>query len=147
MPDSSISTLQNGYIDEIVILDETRDLLKYSISNSLDEIKIAIYARTGHNINLEKASWKLNPGLSISVKHLMDSHNVNYSMTTDTRDKVKFVVVNMRVGDKWFITGYDEVNGDFINWEIFHIYSQAHKIAMYILDEYNSSSGNDTDDE
>jgi len=67
----SIPTLHQGCIEEIVILDKTRDLLKYSLSNSLDDIQIAIYSRTGHNVNLEKAAWKINPGLSISVKHSM----------------------------------------------------------------------------
>jgi len=142
----SIPTLHKGCIEEMVILDKTRDLLKYSLSNSLDDIQIAIYSRTGHNVNLEKAAWKLNPGLSISVKHLMNSHNVNYSMTVDIRDKIKFVVVNMRVGDRWFITGYDEINNQLINWELILTLIKANKIAMNILNDNNSSSENDTDD-
>jgi hypothetical protein len=142
-----IPTWEKGCIEEMVILNETKDVLKYSFSNSLDDIKIAIYARTGHNINLEKAVWRLNSRLSISVKHLMNSHNVIYSMTTDIRGKVKSVIVNMRVGDKWFITGYDEIAGRFINWEFYHIYSEVHKIVKYILNESDSSSDNDTDDD
>ena len=114
----SIPTWQKGCIEEMVILDETKEVLKYSFSNSLDNIRTAIYARIGKNINLEKAVWKQNSRLSISVKHLMNFHNVNYSMTTDIRDDVKFVAVNMRVGDKWFTTGYDEDNGEFYNWHL-----------------------------
>jgi len=114
----SIPTWQRGCIEEMVILNETNEVYKYSFSNSLDNIRTAIYAITGHNINLEKAVWKQNRGLSISVKHLMNFHNVNYSMTTDIRDDVKFVAVNMRVGNKWFITGYDEDNGKFYNWHL-----------------------------
>ena len=113
-----IPTWQKGCIEEMVILNKTNEVYKYSFSNSLDNIRTAIFARTGHNINLEKAVWKQNLGLSISVKQLMIFYNVNYSMTTDIRDDVKFVAVNMRVGDKWFITGYDEDNGKFYNWHL-----------------------------
>jgi len=116
---------KNGCIEEIVILDESKQVLKYTLSNSLDSIKTAIYSKTGYNISLEKALWKLNPGLSISVKHLMNSHNVNYSMTTFIRGRFKSLVVNMRVGDNWFITGYDEIKGNFFNWELLRIYLEA----------------------
>jgi len=149
MPENlmTIPTWEKGCIEEIVILNETRDVLKYSFSNSLDDIKIAIYSRTGHNINLEKAVWRQNTGLSISVKHLMNSHNVNYSMTTYIRDKVKYVVINMRVGDKWFITGYDEINNTLFNWDLFNSLSKAVKILEYILNDTDSFFDNDTDDE
>jgi len=113
----SVPTWQKGCIEEMVILDETKEVLKYSFSNSLDNIRTAIYARTGKNINLEKAVWKQNSRLSISVKHLMNFHNVNYSMTTDAIDDEKYVAVNMRVGDKWYLTGYDEIDGRFYAWQ------------------------------
>jgi hypothetical protein len=74
-------TEQNNCIEGEVYF-EGDGFLKYSLSNSLDEIKAAIYTRTGHNIDLEKAIWTLNTGLSIDVKNLMLSHNVKYSMTT-----------------------------------------------------------------
>jgi hypothetical protein len=135
---------QNGYIDEIVILDETKEVYKYSLSNNLDEIKIAIYARTGRNINLERAIWKLNPKLSISVKHLMNSHNVTYSMTTDTKDNIK-LIINMRVGNDWYITVYEEIKNKLINCELIRTYTKAFKIAMNILG--NSYSDNHIDDE
>ena len=48
-----------GYAEEIVILDETKKAIKYALSNSLDDIKIAIYAKTGCNINLNNAKWEL----------------------------------------------------------------------------------------
>jgi hypothetical protein len=113
----SVPTWQKGCIEEMVILNETKEVLKYSFSNSLDNIRTAIYARTGHNINLEKAVWKQNTRLSISVKHLMNFHNVNYSMTTDAINDEKYVAVNMRVGDKWYLTGYDEIDGKFYAWQ------------------------------
>jgi len=116
----AVPTWQKGCIEEMVILNETNEVYKYSFSNSLDNIRTAIYARTGQNINLEKAVWKQNSGLSISVKHLMNHHNVNYSMTTDIKDDLKFVAVNMRVGDKWFITGYDEIEGKYYAWHLLY---------------------------
>jgi hypothetical protein len=141
----TVPTWEKGCIDEMVILDETKDVLKYSFSNSLDNIKTAIYARTGNNVNLKNALWKLNPELSISVKYLMNSHNVNYSMTTDIKEGRNFLVVNMRVGDNWFITGYDEINGRFFNWELIRTYKLAAKTAIDMLNN-NSSSCNDTDE-
>ena len=116
---SSIPLWHNGCIEEWVILDdrETSEVLQYTFSNSLDCIRTAIFSKTGHNIDLGKAAWKLNPKLSISVKHLMNHHNVNYSMTTYIRSKRKHVVINMRVGDDWFITIYEENDDKFINRE------------------------------
>jgi hypothetical protein len=141
----TIPTWEKGCIEEIVILDETKDVLKYSCSNSLDNIKTAIYARTGHNVNLKNALWKLNPQLSISIKHLMNSHNVNYSMTTDIKGERKYLVVNMRIGDNWFITGYDEIDGKFFNWEFIRTFNLATKMAIDMLNN-NLFSDNDTDD-
>jgi len=128
---------KNGCIEEIVVLDETKHVLKYTFTNSLDSIKTAIYSKTGCNISLKKALWKLNPDLSISVKHLMNSHNVNFSMTTFLRDNLKSIVINMRVGDNWFITGFDEINGIYLNWEFLRIYLTAYNAF--------SSSNEDSD--
>jgi len=141
----SVPTLQNGCIEEMVILNETNNLYKYSLSNSLDNIRKAIYLRTGHNINLENASWKLNKELSNNVKHLMNSHNVIYSMTTDIRDNIEFVAVNMHVGDNWYITGYDKIKNKFVNWEIIDMNIYAYNLFKDILNEYISSSDNDMD--
>ena len=124
-----------GYLEEMVVLDETKKAYKYSLSNSLDDMRIAIYARTGCNINLNNAKWELNTRLSISVKHLMDTHGVNYSMTTDIKEKSRFIVVNMRVGDKWFITGYDEIKGKFYDWDLIQTYTKA----VEIIEKYISS--------
>ena len=91
---------QKGYINEIVILDEANELFTYSLSNNLDDIKIAIYARTGYNVDLCGARWRINPNLSISVKHLMNKHQVNFSMTSDINSISKngFIEINMRSG-------------------------------------------------
>jgi hypothetical protein len=115
----TVPVWHKGCIEEIVILKETNEVLKYTFSNSLDSIRKAIYSITRRNINLEKAIWQLNSKLSISVKNLMTSYNVNYSMTTDITDKDKFTVItiNMRANEKWFITSYFcGNNGKFVDW-------------------------------
>jgi len=107
-----------GYAEEHIVVkyDDPKDdkLLNYSLSNSLEDIKIAIFARTGKIVNLDKAYWRLNSNLSVSVKHLMNNHHVNYSMTIFGENKKRSIVVNMRVADKWFITVYKEINGEFL---------------------------------
>ena len=80
-------------------------------------------------------------GLSISVKHLMDSHNVNYSMTTHVRKKSRYIVVNMRVGNDWFITGYDEIKGDFYNWDLIQTLSRA----IELIHDYFSLQDDDSE--
>ena len=127
-----------GCIEEMVILEETNELYKYSLSNNLDDIEISIYARTGCNVNLNNARWKLNPSLSISVKHMMDKHQANFSMTADgeTGSGKKFVAINMRAGNLWFITGYDEVNGYLVRWDLLESFKMTIKyIEKYILPE------------
>jgi len=137
-------TLQNGCIEEIVIFNN--NLLKYSLSNSLDDIGKAIYSRTGHNVNLENATWKLNKKLSNNVKHLMNSHNVIYSMITDIRDNnVEFIAVNMHVGNNWYITGYNKIKNEFVNWETIDMNNYAYNLFRDILNEYISSSDDDLD--
>jgi len=97
-----------GYAEEYIVINGTNKLLNYSLSNSIDDIEIAIFARTGYYINLKKAFWCFNSKLSISVKHLMKVRNVNYSMTIIDIDEKEYrgIIVNMRVGDKWFYTYY-----------------------------------------
>jgi hypothetical protein len=102
-----------GYAEEHIVDEKNQELLNYSLSNSLDDIKNAVYTRTGLNINFDYAYWQLNADLSTSVKHLMNKHRVTYSMTTldeedDDDDEEKFidVFVNMRVGDQWFLARF-----------------------------------------
>lgn len=127
-----------GCIEEDIII-EKLGILKYSLSNNLDDINIAIVKRTGHYIYLEKALWYLNPVLSTNVKHLMNTYDVNFSMTTFIIEKVKNLVVNMRVGENWFITSYDEIEGEFINSEFIRTYMMARQMAENMLNEYISS--------
>ncbi|WP_461246806.1 hypothetical protein [Treponema sp. R6D11] len=137
----TVPTWQKGCIEEMVILDETRNVFKYSFSNSLDNIKTAVFARTGINIDLEEAKWQQNHKLSISVKKLMNSYNVNYSMTTDIKDidNKKFIIINMRVGDDWYVTGYEEEYGEFFSWEMLRI------LELFDLIKKSNTSSNDAD--
>jgi hypothetical protein len=109
-----------GYTEEYIIVEgETQSdsqLLNYSLSNSLEDIKIAIYERIRYNLNVENADWKLNHNLSTSVKHLMNKHGVTYSMTAWQNRKNMSVVINMRANDKWFITGFKEINRTLYSW-------------------------------
>jgi hypothetical protein len=66
-------------------------------------------------------------------------------MTTDIKGERKYLVVNMRIGDNWFITGYDEIDGKFFNWEFIRTFNLAVKMAIDMLNN-NSSSCNDTDE-
>ena len=84
---------------------------------------MAIFARTGNKINLANAKWILNHELSINVKHSMNTHNVDFSMTIDKKDKINHIAVNMRVGANWFITGYSEFKGKDVSWDTIRSWS------------------------
>ena len=134
-----------GYAEEYIVVktDNPKDdvFLNYSLSNSLDDIKIAIFNRTGLNIKLEKAKWIYNSYLSISVKQLMNKHQVSFSMTTYNEDKVGVICINMRVGDNWFITRYAELKGKCYSWDY---YDTLERLKRFI--EYFLSSEEDDDD-
>ena len=127
---------QLGYAEEYIIVkfDNLNDnlLLNYSLSNSLDEIKIAIFNRTGLNIKIEKAKWIINPYLSISVKHLMNKHKVTYSMTTNYERQVRIISINMCVSDNWYFTRYAEKNGKCYPWDYFDTFEKL----KHIIDDY-----------
>jgi len=120
-----------GYAEEYIVVKHDNpkyDLfLNYSMSNNLDDIKIAIFARTGQVVNLDNAYWRLNTKLSVSVKHLMNSNHVNYSMTVFGEEKERLIVVNMRVADKWFVTDYREIEGEFLGTD----FTLKHLIKLY----------------
>ncbi|MCL2793042.1 MAG: hypothetical protein FWD87_08110 [Spirochaetaceae bacterium] len=97
-------------IEEKITLEETGQLLKYSLSNDLNDIKNAIYERTGYSINLDDVIPKLNPYLSVSVKQLMNKYNANFSMTTSRKDNAICVWINRRVVDEWFTVIIKEKN-------------------------------------
>jgi len=108
-----------GYAEEYITCGNAQHLFNFSLSNNLDDIEIAIHARTGLNIYLENAYWQIDPDICIDIKHLMNKHRVIYSMATwyEEKTKIRFILVNMRVGDKWYLTRYNEVNGEIYNHE------------------------------
>jgi hypothetical protein len=93
-------------VEEEIFVEGTNMILRYSLSNNLNEIQRAINNRVGVTINLSEATWRLNPDLSNSVKVLMNKHNMNYSMTTWTESIYRYVIVNRRVGNNWFFAQY-----------------------------------------
>jgi len=120
-----------GYTEEYIVVKHDNPkydlLLNFSLSNNLDDIKIAIFARTGQIINLDNAYWQLNSKLSVSVKHLMNINHVNYSMTVFGEEKDRSIVVNMRVADKWFYTDYREVDDKFLGID----FTFKHLVKLY----------------
>jgi hypothetical protein len=82
--------------------ENTGKFFNYSLSNSLDEIGQAIYARTGVKFDLDEVAWELNPRLSVSVKDLMNRYNVDYSMTIWIEEGHRSIIINRRSGNKWF---------------------------------------------
>ena len=94
-----------GYAEEHIIINGTNKLKKYSLSNRLDDIEQAIFARTSQLINLDNAYWSCEPtGPSISVKHLMSIRKVNYSMTVTDDEGCSWIAIYMRADDKWLYT-------------------------------------------
>ena len=134
-----------GFAEEYIVVkcDDPKDdvFLNYSLSNSLDDIKIAIFNRTGLDLKLEKSKWVYNSYLSVSVKQLMNKHQVSYSMTTYCEGKVRIITINMRVGDDWFITRYVELKGKCYHADYF---DTLEKLKRFI--ELYLSYENDEDD-
>ena len=128
-----ITKNQAGCIEENIIVNN-KDLL-YSLSNSIDDIEIAMLERTGQIIELKNTYWKINTELSINVKNLMNKHQVNYSMTTLSENNNRELVINMYANDVWFIAGYTEIDGIFCSWDEIKNLKFAIK---YFKDEYYS---------
>ena len=140
---------QLGYAEEFIIVkcgkpDENL-LLNYSLSNSLEDIKMAIFKRTGLDIKLEKAKWYINPYLSINIKHLMDKHQVIFSMTTFYKKTLKVISINMHVGDYWFYTSYVEMNGKCHSWDYYETLIKIRRAIKEMEDRFRSNEEEDDD--
>jgi len=129
-----------GYAEEFITIKRGKPddslLLNYSLSNSLEDIKMAIFKRTGLEIKVEKAKWFINPNLSISVKHLMSKHQVTYSMTTFYEETVRVISINMRVGDNWFYTSYGEIKGKCYSWDYYTALEKVKRVLKEIEIRY-----------
>ena len=134
MEDKSFMTTKEelGYAQEHII-NEKKEIQNYSLSNNLDDIKIAIFDRTGLNIDLEKAHWIINNNTPVSIKHLMNKHRVIYSMTISQEEEYKYLFIYMRVNDKWFITKYSAIGEEFISLNQLHTYNTILKLAKRTL--------------
>ena len=119
-----------GYAEEYIIVKDIKDspLLKFSLSNKLDDIEMAILNRTGHDIDLKNAHWKINTDPSIYVKRLMNKHRVKYSMTAYEKNKNKQIVVNMSLNNTWLITGFDELDGTLYSWDKIETFKVINKV-------------------
>jgi len=96
-------------------------LLKYAISNDINEIAEAAIQKMGVIIpDLHEVEWKLNLELSPNVMDLMNSKNVNYSMTTFEDNELLNIVINKRVGNKWYIYGGRIFEGKFYSYDDFN---------------------------
>ena len=139
---SNLSTPKEikGYIEEMIILDETKELLKYSFSNNIDDIEIAIFDRTGLDIKLDRAYWRFNNSLSANVRHLMKKYNVIYGMTVYENSK-KSIVINVHANGRWLITGYDKYKGEYKNWETIEKICLLEKFIKY----FNSEDDDNTE--
>ena len=130
------------YVEEHITVSNM--LLNYSLSNSLDDIKIAIFKRTGLDIKLEQTKWIINSYLSVNVKLLMNKYQTAFSMTTYHDEKVRIIIINMRVNDNWFITRYAELKGKCYHWDYF---STLEKLKRFIEHYLSSDKDEDEDDD
>jgi len=114
---------QLGCIEESIIVN--KETLLYSMSNNLDDIEIAVFTRTGFNVNLKIISWRKNKVLLNKVKHLMNKHQIMYSMTITGR---KQLMINMRVNDGWLLSGFTEIDGEYYHWDLLETAEAIKKI-------------------
>jgi len=136
-----------GYAEEYIIVKDFIDkpLLKFSLSNKLDDIEIAILNRTGHNIDLKNAHWKINNNLSTNVKRLMNKHHVKYSMTIWNDSKDRKIAVNMRSDNIWLITGFDELDGTFYCWNKIETINAINNFTQEINDLIDKNNKGEID--
>ncbi|MCL2069642.1 MAG: hypothetical protein FWH19_01475 [Treponema sp.] len=118
---TSNSTNPDGILEKTILVEGRNENFTYSLSNSLDYIKSAIQTRFGKKVDLDKAVWKPNPRLSESVKKMMNEHNVDYSVTIIEKESEeliydRYLIINMRSGDRWYFSNYFEIKGVFLNW-------------------------------
>lgn len=116
---STLKSSQVKYFEENIYI-EGYGYLKYSFSNSFEEIKKSILRRTGkYNLNfINGLEWYLNQNLSDNVKNLMNKYNINYSMTMYNKGINRVIIINKRIGSEWRVAIFDEA---------------IHKYSSYII--------------
>ena len=106
---------QLGYYEKTIFLEEVKHLFVYSFSKTFDGIKEAVFERTGFNLTLKKAKWKINSAISKTIKDFMIANQVDYSMTTWHEGGISNIIVNKRTGNEWFIIRFAGINGKFLS--------------------------------
>ena len=116
----------NVYYDEIFLgfyeNDPEEELLKYTLSNNLDEIEKVIECNIINRFpKLEETDWKLNTDkLAKKVKDMMNKWDVNYSMTIhpDRNEKnINYVAVNWRKDNNWMFYGGVIIAKEFFSYK------------------------------
>jgi len=95
----------DSLIEEEIFIESMNIHLKYSLSNSLDDLEVAIALRVGIIIDLKVINWWPNNELSINVKDIMNNNNVNYSIATFIEKNQIVIIANRRIEDRWFSYG------------------------------------------
>jgi hypothetical protein len=88
---------------------ENIGVLRYSLSNDIYKIQNEIFNRIGNDdfSFIDGYCWRLNTELSNNVKRVMNSLNINYSMTCFTEDGIQYLIINKREGNRWYIIEYE----------------------------------------
>jgi hypothetical protein len=101
-------------IEETVFLPVLNESFTYSLSNDLEEIKKAIYFRTGINIkSINVSDWRLNTKLAKETKALMNKHNVSYSTTSRIEGDDMHIVINQKIENDYYIYNGQTINGHY----------------------------------
>jgi len=98
-----------GQAEEEILIGDL--LLKYSFSNDIKDIEKAILSRFEISIDSSEITWTENKVLDIKVKNAMDKRNVDYSMTSWIENWYRYIIINRRVGNKWFFVVYQKYIG------------------------------------
>ena len=66
----------------------------------------------------------------------MNKHKVSFSMTVYfCKKETRNIVINMRVGDNWFTTGYNDIEGIFYSWDFLDAFKELKKfLGKYNID-------------
>jgi hypothetical protein len=100
----TVSLYAFALTEEEIFVEGSDLLLRFSLSNDMNEIQEAINTRFGVNIDLRNVSWERAENISESIKELMGRNNVNISMTliTTMGGFAKAVIVFRHFQDRWF---------------------------------------------
>lgn len=137
-----VADTQKGYFDEMVIYDYNKNVYKYSFSKNIDNLEVAIYARTGISVDLKDVTWKFYDKLPVKVRHIMATHGVNYCAVTYLWENDNYLDVIMRSGDRWFKADYIQFETSYQDLNLV----KAMRLAMKWAREGDAENENDDDE-